>query len=157
MIMTVIRGKRVDNGEWVYGMSELALWCKTRGIQNGECEMIDEINNDGSTFKIDPKSMGRYAGHNDKNGKRIFEGDILVLDGYAGCFLVYYDHKSDRFVMDNDKLVVDFSDYYRDSGEIIGNIHDNRDLWLGYLNLIDNGSTVNRLSQKAINRISEIM
>lgn len=111
----LFRGKRSDNGEWVEG----SLW-----VQIDKSYILTLASSRG--LEVDPDTVGQYTGLTDKNGKKIFEGDI-VLDADEPCMIAYENgcwkeiFQSDwwSFIYDDDEV------------EIIGNIHDNPELLKG--------------------------
>ena len=130
----IFRGKRIDNGEWVYG----SLFV---GFQ--KCyicpEAIAMYNFDGALclggfVEVSPESVGQYTGLKDKHGKKIFEGDILLLDDIkgivnygTGCFCVKLP-SPDYLYRNNPAIDMVLNEY--PGLEIIGNIHDNPELLL---------------------------
>ena len=140
----LFRGKRVDNGEWVYGYyvkpthhwHEHGIhddWIIRTAYQNGGYFNVVE------RYAVVPETVGQFTGLTDKNGKKIFEGDIVeykdcpasdyyretiicnrgVIEFSEGQFYV-----TERETVEMDDLIYENT---MDS-EVIGNIYDNKEL-----------------------------
>lgn len=156
MINALYRGKRADNGEWVQG------WLKP--YQNGGYDDIKEyprlcIQNGSLSkdiYEVIPETVGQWTGLTDKNGIKVFDGDIVKDDNLdtillcdtrkskrTGIAIVKYglhDVPSDDpfcwgkalgFYFDGDTLYPTPAMYEESDEfffEIIGNFYDNADL-----------------------------
>ena len=145
----LFRGKQIDNGEWVEGyISEYMrmprdtnpyiVWvieCKPKEIY--EYEMYEVI----------PETVGQYTGLTDKNGKRIFEGDIVkthYVNTKKNDFVEQIVFHNGRFcsmykISEHGRMWANLPDGiprlnktpYMEWCEVIGNIHDNPELVKG--------------------------
>lgn len=120
----LFRGKRIrqnDEGiiEWVYGH-----YYDVYGVPN--------IEQNNKSFDVDPETVGQFTGLIDKNGVKIFEGDIVTIPkttnrkysiDYVADLAMYVIH--DNSDMGNDK---DFTAFFGMELEVIGNIYDNLEL-----------------------------
>ena len=96
-----------------------------------ECDIYQIINDDGVGFFIDKETIGQFTGLKDKNGKEIYEGDIvkiksnpLDMTGY-----IIYDEYDLAFELRDDENESQECLWYQEQElEVIGNIYDNPDL-----------------------------
>ena len=113
----LFRGKRTDNGEWIYGLphyildDEIEFICVTGKIYP-------------NCFKVIPETVGQFTGLVDKNGVRIFEGDIVKY--YSSVYEISYIKKYTRFAGRDGSCI--FAGIPLENTEVIGNIHDNPEL-----------------------------
>lgn len=125
----LFRGKRLDNGEWVEGFITAACDCAGRlYFIEQPAQDLDDCN---YSYEVDFTTIGQYTGLNDKNGIKIFEGDIVDFsdrsdgDGYG---VVKYDTDETEFEFEYDNIYRSLGSYYPKNIEVIGNIYDNPEL-----------------------------
>lgn len=116
----LFKAKRWSDGKWVYGdLNHLQDSVIIHWYNNG-CRVADEV---------DPSTVCEYTGLTDKNGKKIFEGDIIRWTNWKGEQKeapVCYDPEWNRFcVWLNGAESMGVNKHLSTSGiEIIGSIHD---------------------------------
>lgn len=110
------RGKRLDNGEWLYG---------SLVILNGRYFIFDDANR----HEVDPTTVGEFTGLKDKNGKEIYEGDIMDMevfgeeDIYFHCpVLIIFINGAFHIAEDEESVWAPICNI--GISEVIGNIHD---------------------------------
>ena len=138
----LFRGKRTDNGQWAEGF----LVKRPSAVQIGDCSPWyisvppKDPEDSGGLWNVTAETVGQFTGLTDKNGKKIFEGDIVhilgnqdvedwknvdyialiaFLDGgFCAIDGTIEEHAFRRYALER----MDFD------MEVIGNIHDNPEL-----------------------------
>jgi uncharacterized phage protein (TIGR01671 family) len=126
------RGKRIDTGEWVEG--DLVQFKHFNGTKFDDVVAISLQHHDSGKFEVDPSTVGQFTGLVDKNGREIFEGDILqgvsnnaFSKGLVNKYEIMWGIDHWHAYRTNFTLQELF-DYCANNITVIGNIHDNKDL-----------------------------
>ena len=125
------RGKRVDNGEWVYGY---ALNGRYGDLERNDWYIGFGVGSE--CVEVDPATVSQFTGLLDKNGKEIYEGDVckrpssngtkeqMVIGSVVfnkGSFLFHRVNTNIRVSVDN--IIFHYAEM-----EVIGSIHDSPSL-----------------------------
>lgn len=118
------RGKRLVNGEWEFGD-----FLRMDGVPY---IYPDPAPSEWKDYEVIPDTVGQFTGLLDKNGKEIYEGDIVANDfGNAYIVNMTVEWCTDGYwalhEIDGDDTMHFVADYLKEI-EIIGNIHDNPEL-----------------------------
>ena len=122
----LFRGKR-SNGEWAYGSlvvlgnTDPAIYYE---VGKGLVKQLDWC-------YVSPDTVGQYTGLTDKNGVKIFKGDVVIIGEKLKAKVIYYDGAF-RMQSEFSPTLIDTTDMgymMREfSVRVIGNIHDNPEL-----------------------------
>lgn len=113
----LFRGKRATNGEWLYG--DL--------LQNKCDDTTYAYIRSETVLRVDPSTVGQFTGLRDKNGVRVFEGDILRYS-FMGKSLWAIVWTAERASFEAHNRNVALGAFAFTVGEVIGNVHDNPEL-----------------------------
>lgn len=115
----LFRGKTLGspnypNGKFIYGY-----------LYNiGERPYIYTFNS--QSYEVKPETVGQCIGLKDKNGRLIYEGDIVRVD--EDIAKIRWSDLSSRWVIESEDDIFDFDNTYGEDCVVIGNIHENPDL-----------------------------
>ena len=120
----LFKGKSLSDGKWVEGyyVETLRFNCM-HWIWDGQ-----------KYIAIDPETVGQYTGLTDKNGQRIFEGDIVKVEyvggntGLRGTETVAFHDGMFGYFWGPNRTFVPLSGFVRYTFEVIGNVHDDPEL-----------------------------
>lgn len=123
----LFRGKRIDNGEWEYG---LPSYDDDGNVE--EIQVWDE--EDVNFYPVDPETICQYTGLTDKNGKKIWEGDILeghlddkFPEDVTREKVIWHENglKTEEPGCDDKEYLDEFD---AENFEVVGNVFDNPEL-----------------------------
>lgn len=116
----LFRGKRLDTVEWVEGFY----------TRYSPSFVGDVIETGGDDYIVDPATVGQYTGLTDKNGQKIFVGDIMSFGAYRYDYIGIVSFINGSFCIYCDDSIVPFLHYAieRYGAEVIGNIYDNPEI-----------------------------
>ena len=139
----LFRGKRKDNGEWGYGdlihndngFNDQVFIAKLIIGENEDKHQFDddEILLGWSPYNVIPSTIGQYTGLTDKNGRKIFEGDIVKWTG--SLYKVVFEQRFGTAYFGI--KISDYETWYFCNScaanlmEIAGNVYDNPELLEG--------------------------
>lgn len=119
----LFKAKRLDNGEWVCGFL-VPMW--------GQMHIIDR-DFENTAYPIDDPTICQYTGLTDKNGKRIWENDIVRLGEDEDLLIKWSERYAGWCLQQNKWMFEHFFGEAVDEGtcEVVGNIFDNPELLKG--------------------------
>lgn len=133
----LFRGK-TEQGKWVQGYYLGVIQFPNSIAQNCIVEAKLDFDfvcktNAQQVYTVIPETVGQYTGLTDKKGKKIFEGDIAIVGSIR--YIVAFKGAEWKFshISGQPYCYPFFASHAKDS-EVIGNIHDNPELWE-----VDNG------------------
>lgn len=114
------RGKLINSGKWAYG--NLCI------RKTGTVIITPDETVLGTYGKVNPDTIGQYTGLKDKNGKEIYEGDIIYVNPEDEVAFILWDEETARYIIQFKGWCADFDNYYGKELEVIGNIYNNPEL-----------------------------
>ena len=120
------RGKSISTGKWLYG-------CLLKN-EEGKFAVVKpfkvNMDNECSCCEVDEETIGQFTGLYDRNQKPIYEGDIVQWEECVADY-TFITQKTEVFYSENSASFEPLNEFNYCDFEVIGNIHDNKDLLNG--------------------------
>lgn len=117
------RAKRQDRDEWVYGdLTHVQKICKPEEVERTGKRSMPAVR--VGNYDVDEKTIGQYTGLKDRNGREIYEGDVLRFDNYT----IKVEWLNGGFCDCHSNINISLRYFSLNHYEVIGNIHDNPEL-----------------------------
>jgi len=117
------RGKKISDNSWVFGHYSAF---------DGEGDDYHYIGNTkGMIVRVTPETVGQFTGLHDKNGKEIFEGDIMETELFTKYFQITFGNSEkwgSSFCHQSHNSIYVLNKNFADTSEVIGNIYENKEL-----------------------------
>lgn len=127
----LFRGKRKSDGKWLYGLYSDDYVHET----DFPCIMPLRSKRNDNDWAVIRKTVGQYIGFTDKNGKKIFEDDIVYDEQSGYNYYIKWFPEYACFALANKNGHIEFGcdelEIFLDDLVVIGNIHDNPELLKG--------------------------
>lgn len=127
----LFRGKDIHTKKWVTGYYVcIGNDNYSHFILSGKIKITRANTTEFVKNRVISETVGQYTGLTDKNGKQIFEGDIIVWSEDNENYVIKYSDKRSAFIaknLANDMYYISFECGAKDV-TLIGNIHDNPEL-----------------------------
>ena len=133
------RGKELETGKWVYGglfKEPAPPQCFEKTLEDKywivypDPRYMPDWNLPYKMVRTDVEreTIGQYTGLKDKNGKEIYEDDIVYVISEDENAFILWDNVTSSYVIQFNSWCADFHNYYEKELEVVGNIYDNKNL-----------------------------
>ena len=122
----LFKGKQADNGEWVLSINLIQKYCN-------ETKKVYFSKGIGTSYYVEviPETVGQYIGLTDKNGKKIFGGDIVRDEQSGYAYIIKWFQEYACYALADRRGNMAFDAYeiemFLSDLIVVGNIHDNSD------------------------------
>lgn len=123
----LFKAKRIDNGEWIEGN---LLWI-TDGMYIVPLNAWLDYAELSHFIAVEPHTICQYTGLTDKNGNKIWENDIVIVNNRYKGKVIWSELWTNYMVIGKGNINISIHNRWDDVYEVIGNIFDNEELLKG--------------------------